>query len=578
MKSIVHVFVCVVLLGPFFESSGAMAQADITRSTMLARVADDTITVYDLVLSAWTQRLLKPVPTQLPEKKMRDLLEDLIFDALLEQEADVIDLSREWSYQTRERAVLSQMAAQIFQNEEFLFRLNIDSAAVDSYYHAHIDRFTVPRPQRHLRQITVYKENFGIPEWYLEPIDTLYVGWDPKRKIDSLYERLRNGESFTSLAAMYSEEPRARTLYGDWGWISKDGLADSTLARIVFEQPLHRISKPIELPYGWVIVQVLGEREAGTTPFDATVVSIVQSWMLQELGTNLAKKLVDSLLAVAEIEYIDETIAKEDTLIDAGAPLAIINDRDTVRGADYFYYRNNNPEFVGRRVIPESDRRTIIDQIIRNLTFYAALREWGYLDRPEVQQLRHDQRVMHVKDMIKVELSRDLTPDSAEIVNYYNTHLREFTPDRRHFIFQRVFGDLDSANAVAAEWRGGSPPENAEARWVKSDDLPTPVWNRVAAVTEGSVVGPITVKDQHWVVFLDRIGQAKPLGSVRGQIIARLRDAKHDARRAAWIRDASRRYPVERRLDVLSRLVLPSREEANLEWFPDVLQAMQGSQ
>lgn len=578
MRLIVRMAACVVLAGWSAGVSTGLAQSNITQSTMLARVADDTITVYDFVLSAWTQRLLKSEPTRLPEERMRGLLEELIFDALLEQEADVIDLSRDWNYRTRERAILSEAATQMFQDEEFLFRLNIDSAAVDSYYQEHIESFRVPRPQRHLRQITVFKENFGIPEGYLEPIDTLYVGWEPKRKIDSLYTRLRDGESFTNLAAMYSEEPRARSLYGDWGWVSKDGLSDSTLARIVFEQPIHRISKPIELPYGWVILQVLGERAEGTTPFDATVASTIQSWMLQELGGQMATQLVDSLLAAAKITYFDDNIAKEDTLIEPGTPLAIINDADTVRGSDYFFYRNNDPNFVGRTVIPESDRREIIKRIIRSLSLYAALREWGYLDRPEIQQLRHDQRVMHVKDVIKVELDRDLTPDSAEIAEYYNSHLRDFTPERRHFIYQLVFTDLDSAQTVAESWRAGGHPENTEARWVKADDLPTAVWNRIASVTEGTIVGPITVSDRHWVVALDRIAQAKPLPGVRGQIIARLRNINQDARRAAWIREASRRYPVERRLNVLSSLVLPSREEANTEWFPDIIRAMQGAQ
>ncbi|MBD3297994.1 MAG: hypothetical protein GF341_05005, partial [candidate division Zixibacteria bacterium] len=249
MTVCIRTAIVAVLLGILISASLTPAQSNITPSTMLARVEDDTITVFDLVQSAWAKRMLRKEPSQPPHAKLESMLNELIFNALLEQEAEAIDLSQDWSFRTRERAITSEVALQLFQDEEFLFRLNIDSATVDSYFQEHKDRFTVPHPQRHMRQITVYKEHFGIPSGYLTPIDSLYVGWDPKRKIDSLYTRLQNGESFIKLAMMYSEEPRARSLGGDWGWMSKEGLADSQLARILFEQPVHRISKPIELPY-----------------------------------------------------------------------------------------------------------------------------------------------------------------------------------------------------------------------------------------------------------------------------------------------------------------------------------------
>ncbi len=565
----IRIAIVAVLLGILMSASLTTAQSDISPSTIVARVEDDTITVYDLVQSASAKNMLRKEPSQPPYAKLRSLLDDVIFNALLDQEAEAIDLSQDWTYRTKERAIISETARQLFQDEEFLFRLNIDSATVDSYFQEHKDRFMVPRPQRHMRQITVYKEHFGVPTGYLTPIDSLYVGWDPKRKIDSLYTRLRNGESFTKLAVLYSEEPRARSLYGDWGWISKEGLADSQFARILFEQPIHRISKPIELPYAWVILQVLGERETGETPFDATVVSTIQDWLVREQGRGLAESLVDSLMDNADIVYFEENLERPDTLIEMSTPLAMINQSDTVRGTDYFYYRNNHPDYIGRRTIPANAKRAIIDKILRSLSLYAALREWGYHDRPEVVAARNRIRSQHVKDAIKVQFDHDLLPDSAEIVQYYRDHLKAFTPERRHYISRRTLEHPDSAKALAERWRNGGALQNVFSQWVKADDLPTAVWNRLASVTEGSVIGPLAVNNEYWVVKLERIAQAKPLREVRGQIINRIRDQRYEAMRSEWMNDAAKRYTVERRLDVLKHVVLPSMEQARTQWFVD---------
>ncbi|MBD3298398.1 MAG: hypothetical protein GF341_07075, partial [candidate division Zixibacteria bacterium] len=322
-------------------------------------------------------------------------------------------------------------------------------------------------------------------------------------------------------------------------------------------------------PYAWVILQVLGEREIGETPFDATVVSTIQDWLVREQGRGLAKRLVDSLMDNAEIVYFEDNLARPDTLIAMGTPLAMINRSDTVRGADYFYYRNNDPDYVSRRTISVEDKRGIIDKILRSLSLYSALREWGYLDRQEVVAARKQLRSQHVKDAIKVGLDRNLSPDSAEIVEYYRNHLKELTPERRHYISHRTFQHADSARAVAQRWREGAALQNVHSQWVKADDLPTAVWNRLASVTEGSVIGPLAVNNEYWVVMLERIAQAKPLREARGQIINRIRDQRYEAMRTEWMNDAAKRYTVERRTDLLKRVVLPSVDEAQNQWFVD---------
>jgi hypothetical protein len=564
--------VVLVALASWALMTPAADSAGITKSTMVARVDSDTITVYDLVFSAWNNRLLGSTPYRAPEK-LRPLLENLIYETMLAAEASSFNLSDDWVYRTRDRVVTTLAASQLFQDERFLQNVVIDSADIDSYYQAHIDLYTVPRPQRHVRQITVYKEGMGVPEGYLLPIDTLYVGWDRKRKIDSLYQRLRDGEDFGDLAAIYSEEPRARTTFGDWGWVSREGIGDTVLARLMFDQPLYYISKPVAFPFGWVIIQILGEREAGTREFNDEVAMNIRQRLIREKGTNEAAAMVDSLLRAARVTIFDDNLARPDTNIALSTPLAVLNDRDTVYGADYFHIKNNDSDLRPRAVLSLDERRGIVRNLLKSLALRSALRTWGYLDRPEVREASAKERIIRVKDRLKAQLSEHLAPDSAQVRRYYKEHIREFTPDRRHFIFSRVYENEDSAAATVARWRAGEPPQNVHSQWIQAGDVPNPVWNRIASVTAGSIIGPIAVKGEYWIVVLDRIAEPKPLRQVFGIIRGRIRDEKLEQRREEWVRRASQRHTVVRRLSVLNDLVLPTREEANTEWFEDVIQS-----
>ena len=53
--------------------------------------------------------------------------------------------------------------------------LVFDSAEIDSYYQARIDRYTAPRDQRKIRQITVYKKGYQIPKSYITYVDPVFV-------------------------------------------------------------------------------------------------------------------------------------------------------------------------------------------------------------------------------------------------------------------------------------------------------------------------------------------------------------------------------------------------------------------
>ncbi|HQT81134.1 MAG: hypothetical protein B7Z60_02810 [Ferrovum sp. 37-45-19] len=86
---------------------------------------------------------------------------------------------------------------------------------------------------------------------------------EAKRKIFSLYDRLRGGEDFAKVASLASEDD-SRNNGGDVGWIT----AGETLPEFEKELvPLHvgDISQPFQTALGWHIVQLVGERQNDTS-------------------------------------------------------------------------------------------------------------------------------------------------------------------------------------------------------------------------------------------------------------------------------------------------------------------------
>jgi peptidyl-prolyl cis-trans isomerase SurA len=79
---------------------------------------------------------------------------------------------------------------------------------------------------------------------------------DTNQTILSLYKRLIEGESFQTLAMLYSEDEASARAGGNLGWTKKGELVDE-YERVAFDLEINEISSPFLTKYGWHIVQLL---------------------------------------------------------------------------------------------------------------------------------------------------------------------------------------------------------------------------------------------------------------------------------------------------------------------------------
>ncbi len=83
---------------------------------------------------------------------------------------------------------------------------------------------------------------------------------DVRERLLSIRERITNGESFATLAVVYSEDPGSAVKGGDIGWMAKNEL-EPEYAKVAFTLKKGQVSKIVESAFGFHIIQCLDRTE-----------------------------------------------------------------------------------------------------------------------------------------------------------------------------------------------------------------------------------------------------------------------------------------------------------------------------
>ena len=81
-----------------------------------------------------------------------------------------------------------------------------------------------------------------------------------KQQIDTIYEKLRQGEDFATLASTYSKDPGSASNGGDLGWVSEGDMVPSFEA-MMKKTSVNDYSVPFQTQFGWYIVKVDEKRQ-----------------------------------------------------------------------------------------------------------------------------------------------------------------------------------------------------------------------------------------------------------------------------------------------------------------------------
>lgn len=238
------------------------------------------------------------------EAQKKELLERMITERLLLQEANKMDLNIEeqlrmiidnikaqnnigsdeelrrlmaqqginfeaWKKQ-QERGLLQQ--AVVFN--EVGRNITIDETDVINYYDQHPDQFTEPTEYR-IRAIFISSEDKS--------------GEEAQRKMEEIDEKLAAGEEMAALAEKYSEGPEKES-QGDLGTFKEGELAEP-LQKAVEDLSIGSMTSWIQMPNGWFRIILEERKESRLKPFEEVRDEIENMLFNQEQQKRLQEYL-----------------------------------------------------------------------------------------------------------------------------------------------------------------------------------------------------------------------------------------------------------------------------------------------
>jgi parvulin-like peptidyl-prolyl isomerase len=177
------------------------------------------------------------------------------FEALAKQKISMGELRNIIEQQLTAEALFKKLTSNV----------TISEAEVKAYYEAHKKEFVQPE-EIHLRHILVKTE----------------------QEANNIYQQLKEGKDFATLAKEYSIDTPTKDKGGDLGWISKASLVPD-LAKAAEALKDNEFSKPIKSPFGYHIIEKLGTKPAKELSFDEVKDKLTAQLLRNKQAQSLEK-------------------------------------------------------------------------------------------------------------------------------------------------------------------------------------------------------------------------------------------------------------------------------------------------
>lgn len=149
-------------------------------------------------------------------------------------------------------------------------------------------------------------ETMLIPQWrtshILVKVDELQTDALAQQKINDLYNQLRNGANFASLASTYSDDPGSAGRGGDLDWVSEEDMIGPFEA-VMKNTTIGDYSAPFKTQFGWHILKVEDQRQQDVSMQYRR--NTARQALYQRLAPQAKEDWLQELRAGAYIQMID---------------------------------------------------------------------------------------------------------------------------------------------------------------------------------------------------------------------------------------------------------------------------------
>jgi peptidyl-prolyl cis-trans isomerase SurA len=171
--------------------------------------------------------------------------------------------ARKMSTEELKAQLRRDLSVQKLFNKEITSQITITDKDISDFFEANKASFNLAEPQIHMAQLLVTP----VPDPNVRNLknDKARDEEQAKRKIQSLYARIKQGEDFAMLAQNYSEDPNSAQNGGDLGFIPESALekANPELRRAINALRPGETTPVIRTAEGYRILKVITREPAG---------------------------------------------------------------------------------------------------------------------------------------------------------------------------------------------------------------------------------------------------------------------------------------------------------------------------
>ena len=440
-----------ILLGLIFTGCIFGPAKKVKTDQILARVDNKVVLSSELDSMAEASNAFITDTTDVSALKTA-LLDSLIDSKLIDIRIDSVagTLENDRDFLSKREDYLSRIVFKLMFDGEITPRAVVDSAEIQQYYKDHPDLYTNPEQIKaaHILVRLPIPDTTGIKsEKRIEAIKKKNDD-ETKARAEAICRLARQGDDWDSLVVKYSQDQMNNGKGGDLGYFPRGRMVPA-FDSAAFSADIGQIVGPIKTIYGYHIIKIEDRKPAVPMELNDDVRNDIKTKLQGEKQKQLADQFMDSLKAEAKYVYNDEALAKEDSLVDPGTWILIVNDIDTVFEKKV---QESFPKYRRFKQLTKwtiQDKKDMLKDISITYLLEAAGKVLGYYNDPKVLQESHDQTYKEAELRVK-HLMRDLEyqPTEDEIEQYYNDHFDELYKEKKPLHVQHIIF-ADSATALA---------------------------------------------------------------------------------------------------------------------------------
>ncbi len=304
---------------------------------------------------------------------------------------------------------------------------------------------------------------------------------DDETKINEIYKRIEQGETFEALAKQFSEDKSSANKGGALNPFSSGELSSKTFENVAFGLKEKEVSKPFKSEFGWHIIKLLGKKER--EPFDQ-----VKGFLENKIRRDSRSKLINtSRINTLKARYtIEENVSEIDyfkTIINQSylqgrwnLPENFKADKPLLKVQERQLTNNDFGQFLlksQRQRSADKNLYSIIDKIYERYYEYELLRyqEDNLINENEdyAQILGEYRDGLLLFDLMETEIWNSAKTDSVALKNYYNNNKANYFYNERIDALVASSAEKNNIKKVAKLLKAGKTVETIKAA-VNIDD------------------------------------------------------------------------------------------------------------